>query len=180
MALLCNLLFDRAPAPRPGRATVGLRWAGWSLGLCFHLGALGASLDGSPAPHPPPLSQVEEGQSAQHRSVFISDPAVGKDPFFPSSKRRIGQVVVPPPVPAVVNTQNPGEFPWDLFTLKGVSISTARRLAIINNYTLAEGEEREVKVAGQVYRVRCVTVQEQSAVISIKNRTRELSLREGL
>ena len=110
------------------------------------------------------------------KSVFINDPSFGRDPFFPNSSRRplaptntVVDIVVPPS-PTV---------PDDIF-LKGVNILKDRRLAIINNYTVAQGEEFELKLKGKIYRVRCVEVKDRSAIIRIDGINKELPLRPGL
>lgn len=111
------------------------------------------------------------------KSVFINDPAFGRDPFFPNSSRRplatttnmVVDIIVPP-APTV---------PDDIF-LKGVNILKDRRLAIVNNYTVAQGEEFELKLKGKTYRVRCVEVKDRSAVIRVDGVNKELPLRPGL
>jgi hypothetical protein len=110
------------------------------------------------------------------KSVFINDPSFGRDPFFPNSSRRplvptntVVDVVMPP-VPTV---------PDDIF-LKGINILKDRRLAIVNNYTVAQGEEFELKLKGKTYRVRCVEVKDRSAVIRIDGVNKEIPLRPGL
>ncbi len=110
------------------------------------------------------------------KSVFINNPSFGRDPFFPNSSRRplaptntVVEVIVPP-APTV---------PDDIF-LKGVNILKDRRLAIVNNYTVAQGEEFELKLKGKTYRVRCVEVKDRSAVIRVDGINKELPLRPGL
>lgn len=110
------------------------------------------------------------------KSVFINAPSFGRDPFFPNSGRRplaptnTVVEVIAPPTPTV---------PDDIF-LKGVNILKDRRLAIVNNYTVAQGEEFELKLKGKTYRVRCVEVKDRSAVIRIDGVNKELPLRPGL
>lgn len=111
------------------------------------------------------------------KSVFINDPMFGKDPFFPSSGRRRPQA----PTNAVleVATPPPPAVPDEIF-LKGVNILRDRRLAIVNNYTVAQGEDFELKIKGKTYRVRCVEVKEKSVVIRVDGVNKELPLRPGL
>ena len=110
------------------------------------------------------------------KSVFINDPSFGRDPFFPNSSRR--PLVVTNTVVQVF-TPSPPTVPEDIF-LKGVNILKDRRLAIVNNYTVAQGEEFELKLKGKIYRVRCVEVKERSAVIRVDGVNKELPLRPGL
>ena len=144
--------------------------------LLFTSGALGLLIAGLPGtalgeakPTPVPVEQ-------NFKSAFINDPNFGKDPFFPNSSRRPLPVtnmvvdVTPPPLPTV---------PDDIF-LKGINILKDRRLAIINNYTVAQGEEFELKLKGKTYRVRCVEVKDHSVVIQIGGAGKELLLRRGI
>lgn len=111
------------------------------------------------------------------KSVFINDPLMGRDPFFPNSSRRRALV----PTNAVVEafTPPPPAVPEDIF-LKGVNILKDRRLAIVNNYTVAQGEEFDLKLKGKTYRVQCVEVKERSVVIRVDGINKELPLRPGL
>jgi len=54
-----------------------------------------------------------------------------------------------------------------------------KRLAIINNYTLATGEEFSLRYGAQVVKVKLVEVKEASAVVSANGATKELTLRAG-
>ena len=110
------------------------------------------------------------------KSVFINDPSFGRDPFFPNSSRR---PLAPTNTVVEVFTPPPPVVPDDIF-LKGVNILKDRRLAIVNNYTVAQGEEFELKLKGKIYRVRCVEVKERSAVIRVDGVNKELPLRPGL
>jgi len=123
---------------------------------------------------------VVASEKESYQSIFINDPSIGKDPFFPNSTRRAGMVPIKPrpsPISNAIDHLDPG---FDHFSLKGISLSANKKLALINSYTFAEGEEQEVRVADQTVRVRCVTILERSAVIRIKGREKELTLREGL
>ena len=119
---------------------------------------------------------VAVSAGSNFKSVFINDPSFGRDPFFPNSSRR--PLVVTNAV-VEVYTPPPPSVPEDIF-LKGVNILKDRRLAIVNNYTVAQGEEFELKLKGKIYRVRCVAVKERSAVISVDGVNKELLLRLGL
>jgi hypothetical protein len=78
---------------------------------------------------------------------------------------------------------NPGFLPQggvpDYIVLKGVSIVKDRKLAIINNYTVGEGEEFTLKrtSAGKPITVRCVAIKDKSVVIEVDGVAKELLLR---
>ena len=119
---------------------------------------------------PAPAATPQEPQVV--KSVFVDRPNFGRDPFFPNSKRR--QHV------AVLKTVPIGEIPSSI-VLKGLSGTAQKRLAVINNYTLAAGEETEIRAGGQLYRVRCDEIRERSVMISINGtEPKELKLRSGL
>jgi hypothetical protein len=110
------------------------------------------------------------------KSVFISDPAFGKDPFFPKSTRRPVLKPQPPPTDTVVR---PPEFP-ETIHLKGISLGAGRKLALVNYYTFAEGEEADLRLDGQVVRVQCLEIKERSVVVMFRGIRKELQLRQGL
>jgi hypothetical protein len=102
------------------------------------------------------------------KSVFVDRPNFGRDPFFPNSSRRgkLVEATVAQPVAS-----------FDNIALKGISGGTAdKRLAILNNKTFEAGEEGELRVAGQLTRVKVVEIREKSVVISINGITKELFL----
>src|SRR5688572_8915478 len=79
------------------------------------------------------------GQASPFISTFTDSRTFGKDPFFPKSKRREPTLIV--------NTNympKAGELPAGL-VLKGLSGTKEKPLAIINNYTFATDEEREIR-----------------------------------
>jgi hypothetical protein len=118
----------------------------------------------------PSLPQVDVVTST--KSVFVDDVNFGKDPFFPRSTRRVATVV--PTVKAAPDYS-------DLqFSLQGLSGTPERRLALINNYTLAAGEEADLRINGELIRVRCDAIKDRTVTISFKGITRELRLRDGL
>jgi hypothetical protein len=109
------------------------------------------------------------------KSVFVHEVSGGKDPFFPESRRRIP-------------SSNPGtganpSVAWDVgsqLLLKGIAISKERRLALINNVTLAPGEKAAIKAGAYVATVHCLEIRARSVLVSIdgsRNFT-ELRLRE--
>jgi len=93
-----------------------------------------------------------------------------KDPFFPHSLRQA--IVTPTTAPAI----SPSAF-----VLKGFSGPLDQRLAIINNRTLAAGEDAEVTtVAGKV-KIHCLAIKENSVLIRVEKQPDpiELRLRSG-
>ena len=119
-----------------------------------------------PAAATPPAAPV-----VAEKSVFADTPGFGRDPFFPNSKRR-QHVATPKTIVA-------GELPSTI-VLKGLSGTTQKRLAVINNYTLAEGEETEIRAGGQLFRVRCVEIRERSVMVSVNGmEPKELKMRAG-
>lgn len=112
------------------------------------------------------------------RSSFFSDPTesgFGKDPFYPKSTRLTRSKVtkteddVPPPP----------DFPTEL-VLKGVSFVGGKKLAIINNQTVAEQEEFSIRIAGKQVKGQCVEIKEKSAVLKVNGVTKEVPLRPGV
>jgi len=107
------------------------------------------------------------------RSDFKHDIGFGKDPFFPKSTRR-PKVVQLPDKPLM--TSVPGNV-----ALKGISVFKDKKLAIINDRTLAEGEEFTLKNNGngQPVKVKCVEIKEKSVIVSVGSATKELTLPTG-
>lgn len=93
-----------------------------------------------------------------------------KDPFFPHSLRQA--VVTPTTAPAI----SPSAF-----TLKGFSGPLDQRLAIINNRTLAAGEDAEVITAMGKIKIHCLAIKENSVLIRVEKQPDpiELRLRSG-
>lgn len=107
------------------------------------------------------------------KSEFIDDVEFGKDPFFPASVRR-PKSLVKSPDHEISRSMVPDEV-----VLKGISTFQGRKLAIINNYTVGEGEEFLLKTRGQPLRVKCVEIKDKSAVVSVNGATKEITLRVG-
>ncbi|HKX61960.1 MAG TPA: hypothetical protein VJS65_08945 [Verrucomicrobiae bacterium] len=106
------------------------------------------------------------------KSEFNFRPGYAKDPFFPRSTDN----VIAPPV-AMNPTVAPGTVP-EWVALRGLSITGNRRLAIINNRTVGEGEEFTLKLSGgKSVTLRCVEIKEKSVVIALDGVTKELILR---
>ncbi len=111
------------------------------------------------------------------KSVFVDEVQFGKDPFFPRSTRRAKAV---PVAPAAVSAPSLATVILGQLTLKGISVSPNGRYALINNTTLAAGERAELKLTGQVAKIRCVEVRNDSVLIGIEgvNELKELKLKE--
>jgi len=107
------------------------------------------------------------------KSEFIDDPSVGKDPFFPKSPRRKF-------VPKAPDERPPDPTVPDFITLRGISSADGKRLAIINNYTVGEGEEFSLKFNGQALKVQCIEIKEKSVIINSGGATKEIFLRQAV
>ncbi|HEY0456551.1 MAG TPA: hypothetical protein VGE41_09255 [Verrucomicrobiae bacterium] len=99
------------------------------------------------------------------KSIFIDDPQVGRDPFFPDSKRRIGQAVK---AGTPLNYSN--------LNLQGISSVRGKRYAIINTRTFEVGELGGVKAGSETIKLKCVEIKEKSAVVSIDGHLQEIFL----
>jgi hypothetical protein len=73
------------------------------------------------------------------------------------------RTVVPTPVP-------------DTLVLRNLSGTGNRRLALINNQTLAKGEEARVRVGQTNVQVRCLEIRERSVLLRIGGRTEPMEL----
>jgi hypothetical protein len=98
------------------------------------------------------------------KSVFENK---GRDPFFPNSSRQALQA----------NAENGGDQPAVVLVLKGISGSTSRRLAIINDRTFAVGDEDEVLTAAGRIRIRCVEIRDDAAEVVIDGSPEKIDLR---
>ena len=96
------------------------------------------------------------------------------DPFFP---KRV-------PVAAATKATNAPAVPPDCFReiiLKGISGSSGKRLALINNQTLAEGESAAIRTTQGIVKVECREIKEASVVIKADcaSEPKELFLRRS-
>lgn len=105
------------------------------------------------------------------KSVFVSEAGFGKDPFFPNSTRIAKVVAVDPEPRATVP---------EYVSLKGISLVAGKKLAIINNYTVAEGEEFSLRYGAQITKVKCIEIKERLVVVQVNGVTKELALRAGI
>lgn len=141
--------------------------AGYSrmISGCAAAFALFAALGQSSADQP-----AVGAEAPAHRSVFQDEKGIGRDPFFPNSTRRLGPV----PTQRIVEVVNHN------LSLKGISGTKEKRLAIINNRTFEIGEEADLRISGQLLKVKCMEIRERSVVISVNGSARELFLAQKL
>lgn len=106
------------------------------------------------------------------KSVFEDNSKTGKDPFFPSSTRRVVESPSTEPLVAA-NVQ---------LLLKGISGPANRRFALINNQPLGVGETAFVRISGGQIKVHCWEIRENSVIVTVEGNPekKELKLREGL
>jgi hypothetical protein len=97
----------------------------------------------------------------------------GCDPFFPNSTRIWGLSMVAQPTTAKESKPSGVEC----LTLKGLSGTFAKPLAMINGYTMEKGEEAEVTTDCGRLLVHCVDITTNAAVIEVSGERRELHLR---
>lgn len=111
------------------------------------------------------------------KSFFLSEPfeaGFGKDPFFPKTDRFLKKKVE-----ALDDAPLKVTFP-DV-SLRGISFTDGKKLAILNNNTLGEGEEFSLKGSdGKAVKVKCVTIKEKSVFVSAHGETKEIFLRAAL
>jgi hypothetical protein len=141
------------------------------LNSCKHLVALwlpavfAATSPAAAAPVAKPAAP--EPELVAMRSVFVVpvNPAEGRDPFFPTSTR---------PYEAAVAASVQGSD-FTLFILKGISGPPDHRLAIVNNRTLAAGEEADIVTRQGRIHLRCVEIRTNSVVIESGGQSHELT-----
>ena len=108
-------------------------------------------------------------QVAIPQSVFATEGATGKDPFFPSSIRRIKR-----------DDSGKRTATRDfsaLLKLTGIA-GGVRPIATINNLTFAMGEEQEVKVeGGGKVRIRVLEIREKSVLITVEKQPQPIELK---
>jgi hypothetical protein len=117
-------------------------------------------------------------QALAYVSVFEDlPPPKGRDPFFPKSHRRelaappgssTNSIVAPKPVPVV-----------PVLVLKGVVGSATRRLALINNQTMAPGETSSVRVPDGRVRVKCLEIGTDYVVVKVEGEDEPKRLEMG-
>jgi hypothetical protein len=132
--------------------------------LTFLVAEVTISAESRPTPHLAPASAP--------KSEFVVRIDYGKDPFFPKSTRLHSQgkdsesEAVTPSVP-------------DFILVKGISFTKERKLAIINNYTVAEGEEFNLRRGGKLIRVKCVEIKDGGVVVAVDGATKTILLKRN-
>lgn len=139
----------------------------WKSALAIGLSAAWATVmpvTAGPAAQP-------DASPAAIRSVFVipSSPNEGRDPFFPSSTR--------PYEIAAAGKPHVGDV--SSLILKGISGPTNRRLAIINNRTLAVGDEQDLVTPQGRIHIRCVEIKNNSVVIESAGSNHELKYNDN-
>ena len=126
----------------------------------------------------PAATNAAPAQPEIPKSVFIipTTPQEGKDPFFPRSMRLFASPVVKTNLQPAAAAAIAAEL-----HLNGISGTTDRRLAIINNRTFEANEEGVVtSKSGPPARIRCLEIKTDSVVVQvIGGERRVLSLRPG-
>jgi hypothetical protein len=89
-----------------------------------------------------------------------------KDPFFPLSLRQ----------PVQIATNATPTFSAAVFNLKGLSGSPGHRLALINNRTVAAGEDAEITTSAGKVKIQCVEIKESSVIIRAESQTDPLEV----
>jgi hypothetical protein len=106
------------------------------------------------------------------RSVFVIDPQVGRDPFFPRSTGRLGRIPVKTNE-VVATTQS--QFPEEI-RVQGTSNQRDKRLAIVNGKTVEKGEKFDLHIRGLRVSVHCLDITEKTVILEINGITKELPL----
>ena len=130
------------------------------------LGSLPAVHGAGAAPLPTVPSEPEIPQS-----VFTTAGAKMKDPFFPNSTRiKASTTTVAPTLSA------------STFELKAITGPPGARLAIINNRTVADGEDAEVTTIAGKLKIHCVEIRDSSVLIrtQLSPDPIELRFRKGM
>jgi hypothetical protein len=109
------------------------------------------------------------------KSTFVSEGPVGRNPFFPASRRLKSKPVEDPGKPVAV-VQDFSQ----LLVLKGITGPPENRIALINNQTFTKGEEGEVKAGNSKVKIRVVEIRDKSVIVEIGGAPKELLLQESL
>jgi hypothetical protein len=115
-----------------------------------------------------PVASLPKPDTSKSIFTFPENQTQGRDPFFPNSLRPY--------------LSNPGNNPSAIVTalrLVGVSGPLNHRLVIINNHTFGVGDEEEVTTAQGKVDVRCVEINDQSAVVEANGQRIELKLSDN-
>jgi len=130
--------------------------------------ALAIQVQAEPSPVSPAGTNSLVSEPPGPPAVFDLTNGPVKDPFFPLSTRLSDlQVTNVAPVAYTVAS----------FQLKGLSGTSNQRLALINNRTLATGEDAEVTTASGKVKIHCVQIKVDSVIIRVENQSETLELR---
>jgi hypothetical protein len=147
------------------------------LALVSHAATTPTNATSKPAAGPPATPAVTPLETEIPQSVFIVPTSLkeARDPFFPRTTRLFAGTQSP----SNVRTSQPSAVVE--LTLKGISGTRERPLAIINNQTFSAGEENDVVTGTRRVRIRCleINVAAETVIIQIGNERRELRLRQG-
>jgi hypothetical protein len=167
---------------------LGRLLAGFCVGALLGCGqkepAPAAKTPSAAAPAKPPGSAAA-AHSATHaptnvvaipQSVFVSDPAVAKDPFYPNSHRRANEVAATKPgksEPVVFNVLS-------ALNLVNITGSESERVAIVNDAILEAGRLAEITVTQgdqtQKIKVRCLKITKTSVVLIVEGQPKPIEL----
>jgi hypothetical protein len=130
--------------------------------------ALATLAQAEPSPATPAGTNAVESELPVPVAVFDLTNGPVKDPFFPLSTRLSD---------LIATNAAPVAFTISSFQLKGLSGARGQRLALINNRTLAAGEDAEVTTASGKVKIHCVQIKVDSVIIRVENQSETLELR---
>ncbi len=111
------------------------------------------------------------------QSVFVSDPAVAKDPFYPNSQRRASEAPAAKPGKTEPITFNLSTA----LNLINIAGSEKERMAIVNDAILEAGKLAEITVLQgdqtQKIKVRCLKITKTSVILRVEGEPKEIELR---
>lgn len=131
---------------------------------------------------PTPLRAATDAKTATSiappeapQSVFVIDPKLGRDPFFPLTKR-FEQLL---PKTNEVYTPPQPQFPEEL-QCRGITLGE-RRLAMVNGRSVEAGEHFPIRLPnGTVLQALCLQVRDRSVILEVNGVRKELHLRAHL
>ena len=143
----------------PGRTT-----------LLLAVGLLATKVTGAPSPATNAVPVVADVRPGRSLFVIPTGSQEGKDPFFPRSVRVYETTA--PVKPGRTNS------PTVELALTGISGSTDKPLAIINNVTFGVNDDNDVIVKGRRIRIHCVDINlaEGRVRVQIGSEMRDLRL----
>ncbi|MEK7678244.1 MAG: hypothetical protein AAB676_20635 [Verrucomicrobiota bacterium] len=166
---------------------LGRLLAGLCLGALLGCGQKAAAPEAKTA-HAPAPGKPQTGESKTNavaptnvvtipKSVFVSDPAVAKDPFYPNSQIRASEAATAKPgkkEPVVFN-------PLTALTLINITGSESERVAIVNDAILEAGKPAEITVTQgdrtEKIKVRCLKITATSVVLTVQGQAKPIELR---